>query len=207
MAAYYYILASLPYLHFQVPPPLSHDEFIELCRPWMDARAHKELLSARLDIDQIPLESVRDPLLKKWIVFEHSLRTELVEHRSSALGVAPESFLRDTIEYDPSVAVAVREALEGPNPLAIELKLLELRWHFLTGHEVSHYFDLTALITVALKLQLLERMASFDAERGRRLIDSLHEEISIHGTRKSGNDHRDYRQHDYRGIRQGHTTE
>jgi len=181
MAEYYYILASLPYLEFSEKPPLSHKHFWDLCIPWMGPGDRNQLQSARLEIENIQPEIAKNDVLKKWIVFENTLRTELVRLRAQNLEVSAGPFIRMHIEYDPSFAPHIREALKGPSPHAIETAILELRWNFLTDNEVGHYFDLTALIIYSLKLQMLERIASFDKEKGRQVLQSIIEGNKLRG--------------------------
>ena len=60
------------------------------------------------------------------------------------------------------------EIIQGDdNPLEIERRLLHLRWNFLEEQEIGHFFDLHFLIIYYLKLQLLQRLFSFDKQKGK----------------------------------------
>ena len=57
--------------------------------------------------------------------------------------------------------------LKEGNPLDVEKKLLQLRWHFIDELEFGHYSDVDFFILYYLKLQILQRLWQFDKERGK----------------------------------------
>ena len=61
---------------------------------------------------------------------------------------------------------------EKKDPLEIEKEILLLRWNFLEDQEMGHFFDLSFLIIYYLKLQILERLFSFDKERGKERFEN-----------------------------------
>ncbi|MBU2265452.1 MAG: DUF2764 domain-containing protein, partial [Candidatus Omnitrophica bacterium] len=63
--------------------------------------------------------------------------------------------------------------VDNSSPLEAERKLLLLRWNFIQEQESGHHFDLTWLILYFLKLQILERLFSFDKDKGLVLFDQL----------------------------------
>ena len=56
--------------------------------------------------------------------------------------------------------------LKEGTPLDAERRLLRWKWDFLDETEHEHHFDLEFLIIYFLKLQILHRLVSFDAELG-----------------------------------------
>ena len=175
MAEYFYMVSSLPFLQFKEPPLIKYKQFLKDCSMWLSTGDRVQVTHARIDIENILLEEVSNKVLWDWIIFENSLRNELVKLRASHVGVRAEGFLRTHIESDPTVIFRVREAAKEPSPHKAEVSLLELRWNFLENLEVSHYFDVTALIIYSLKLQLLERKVLFNVEDGQKVFHIIYE--------------------------------
>jgi hypothetical protein len=59
------------------------------------------------------------------------------------------------------------------NPLDIELKLIKYRWDWLEEREFGHYSDLDFFLLYYLKLQLLQRVATFKQEVGQEAFEAL----------------------------------
>ena len=175
MAQYYYLASSLPFLQFKEAPALTYGDFLEQCSMWLNSHEMTQVASARIDIESIVLENVSNDLLWSWIVFENSLRNELVRLRAGDVGVSPDAYVRTHIDSDPTIALLAREAMKDPSPLKVEFSLLEARWNFLEDHIVGHYFDLTAVIIYGLKLQLLERKGLFTVDKGQKVFHIIYE--------------------------------
>lgn len=182
MATYYYLMSSLPYLKFVGSPPLAFADLEEMCSPWLGPRDRAEFERARIDVENVESAAIRSRTLRHWYAFEHSLRNELVKMRSRRLGVSPDPHLRKDPGEDPELTESVEDLVEGLSPLNAEIELLRLRWDFLVGREWACDFDLNELIIYSLKLQLLERLSKFEAERGREVLDGIYER-ALGGTR------------------------
>jgi hypothetical protein len=65
------------------------------------------------------------------------------------------------------------QLIKDGNPLDIELKLMKYRWDWLEEREFGHYSDLDFFILYYLKLQLLQRVASFKKELGEEAFEKL----------------------------------
>jgi len=59
------------------------------------------------------------------------------------------------------------------NPLEIEKKLLLLRWNLIEEKQQEHHFDLEFLILYFLKLQILDRLSSFNKEKGQEIFQKI----------------------------------
>ena len=59
------------------------------------------------------------------------------------------------------------------NPLQVEMNLLHFRWKFIEEQEANHYFDLDAVITYYIKLQLLEKLFTFNKTEGQERFKAL----------------------------------
>lgn len=175
-SVYYYLVSGLPFLHFKVKPPFSYSYFINDLSSWLSPKDFFELSMAKIDIENIPEYKISSRILKKWIIFEHSLRNELVRIRANNLNISPETNLRTNIDYDPTLFPRVREALKENSPYNAEINLMELRWNFLSNLESENNFDLTALIIYGLKIQILERLELFEIEKGQNVFDSIYKD-------------------------------
>jgi hypothetical protein len=173
---FYYILASLPFLHFGQDPPLSYEALVDRWGGWLNAGDQAQLRLARLAIDQVPWSAVVNRSLKAWVVFENSLRNELVRFRADRLKRPPETYLRPQLPWDSRPGRLLGEVVKEPSPLLREQALAELRWRCLTDLSGGHAYDLDALIIYALKLQILQRLSLFDEERGRQRLEELIED-------------------------------
>ena len=58
---------------------------------------------------------------------------------------------------------------------------MRLRWEFIEQEEAGHYFDLDFLILYFLKLQILERLVSFDKKKGQDRFESLTKIKGLYG--------------------------
>lgn len=159
MDKYYYLIASLPLLKFIELPSQTREDFLAQAEKWLSTEDF--ILLNRVDINNFFLDQKDTSTLKKWKGFERSIREELAAFRRAR---------RKNIEYK------IRRDLigiiqENNNPLEIERELLLLRWSFLEELEIEHFFDLDFLIIYHLKLQLLERLASFNKEKGKERFE------------------------------------
>ena len=188
MDKYYYLVSSLPFLRFNEKPLLHHKDLLKDCRMWLHGEDMRQMECARIDIENIPLENVSNAVLWDWIIFENTIRNELVRLRASNLGIQPDQFLRKHINIDPTVFNAVRDAAKESSPYKAEMALLDTRWKFLENLEVGHHFNVSALILYALKLQLLERMELFEIGKGEKVFHFIYEGNKDEEERKHRND-------------------
>lgn len=180
---YYYLLSSLPYLSFGRPPPISHRILRERSGPWLEGLSLRLFQLARITPEGPPPPEIRNSPLRRWYEFEHGLRTELARRRARILGRQEEVVPAASGRPPHRSLVAAGRAFEASNPLEAEVSLIAERWKFLVDLAFLHYFDLTALLTYSLKLQLLERLSMFDEGRGLELLTTIHER-NIHGGKR-----------------------
>jgi hypothetical protein len=115
-------------------------------------------------------------VLQRWRRWEINLRNELVKIRAQKLGVdayefiVPSTFMMGTAEL-------AAEASGMINPLEAERFIDRARWSYLEELEVGHYFDVERLVVYALKLQLLERIALHERERGQERFEQIFEKL------------------------------
>ena len=160
MDKYYYLVSSLPLLKFAERPFLTKEEFIIEARKWLEDADF--IILSKADINNF-LEHKKDiPTLKKYKKFELSLREELASYRKVRIKKVEYKIRKDLSDI----------IQDNKNPLEIEIGLLFLRWEFLNEEEVGHFFDLSFLIIYYLKLQILERLFSFDKEKGKERLEA-----------------------------------
>jgi hypothetical protein len=174
LSSYYFTVSSLPYLRFEDPPPLSLDAFHTVCVQWLKPTDYRLVSNASLaDLSDTHPTC---PVLERWREWEISLRDELVKLRAARLGVDPFRYLVPSSFVIGSAELA-QEASGMVNPLEAEGLLNRARWRILEELEVGHYFDVERLVVYSLKLQLLERKALYERERGREKFEGIFEKL------------------------------
>lgn len=172
MAQYYYTVASLPLLQPDDAPPLSWEQFLEICRYTLSDKDFQAVEKAKLE--PRPTGDVRHPADQSWCDWETTLRNELVKHRASGLGKEADKYYRES-EYVTGVSAAAKEAYSNSSPLEAEYQLNRARWQFLEEMQVMHPFDETALIVYALKLQILLRQETLQTAAGEEGFKALYQ--------------------------------
>jgi hypothetical protein len=160
LTQYYYLVASLPMLAFDSPPPLRSGTFLRLCR-----EQAPELLPLleRVSFD-LPVSRAGDPEpWRGYAAWEAALRNELAVQRARRLGIDPEPWLRPA-PFVAGLPAMVKEALAAGTPLAVETALDQRRWLRLDELENDGGFGLGRLVAYRLKLLLLERRQAFRSE-------------------------------------------
>ena len=162
MDRYYYFASSLPLLKFGQKSHIDREYFLNQAQKWLSARDLAIL--CQIDINDFFGKKKSVGLFREYDNFERLLREELKFIRSSP---------GQDIDYK-SLRQLSASVLEG-TPLEVERKLMLLRWRFIEQKEVGHYFDLEFLGLYFLKLQILERLFSFDKQKGTATFDQLSE--------------------------------
>lgn len=159
MDKYVYFAAEMPALKWGAEQFLSEEAFLEEAEKWMspaDYKALGETLADRYD----PQDT--KSLYGEYLRFEHALRTELAEYRRAAKEGYEHKFM-----HLPA------QLVKDGNPLDIEIKLMKFRWDWLEEQEFGHYSDLDFFILYYLKLQLLQRLATFKQDVGEEAFEAL----------------------------------
>jgi hypothetical protein len=156
---YYYLMAQLPGLRFGREPRISISAYLSETEKWLGRKAAATI--RRAAIFDLSGEPGGCGILDRFKSFERSFRTELAAWRQARLEG------REIRTSFPSGLVK-----EG-NPLEVERRLLLWRWDRLEEEEQGHDFDLEAAVVYHLKLQILARLAVYDAERGLQTFRNL----------------------------------
>ncbi|MBP3815536.1 MAG: DUF2764 family protein [Firmicutes bacterium] len=166
MASYYYLIASLPELRADGDMPLTYEEFLSCCQSNV-SEADYELLK------NLTLDSKEGPLIEDWANFYGMLTKELNYQRSLNLGKSYSS----AFDKDGLIAQVAASALSAKNPLEAEKILLEYEFENLDSLVGLHMFDDHVLFGYAIKLKLLERLTSFEQDKGKAEFQSLFDGI------------------------------
>ncbi|MCK4448738.1 MAG: DUF2764 family protein [Candidatus Marinimicrobia bacterium] len=153
MDKYYYFVAQLPLLFFDKESFLKIDDFLEEGEKWLSQRDLAIL--KKVDINDTTICTDDPMVLKDYKKFEKLIRIDLMEWRK-AKKINQEY---KTISFPVSI-------IKDGNPLQVEENLMLLRWNFIEEIESDHHFDLDFIVLYYLKLQVLERLKSFDKEKG-----------------------------------------
>jgi len=174
LAQYYYLVASLPLLFYDSESIPSHEDFLATCRQHVSPGHFRLLVSASTTDLRDAVPSCKT--LDLWRHWEIALRNELVRLRAKNRGREAQAYLIDSPGVLAPQAIA-REAFAQESPLQAEDALNRARWSYLDELEVGHYFDIEKILVYALRLQILQRKALFDRDRGRETFDKLYAEI------------------------------
>lgn len=166
MASYYYLIASLPELRADGEMPLTYEEFLSLCQGNV-SESDYELLK------NLTLDSKEGPLVSEWANFYGMLTKELNYQRSINLGKSYSA----VYDKDGIIAQVAASALSAKNPLEAERILLEYEFENLDSLVGLHMFDDYVLFGYAIKLKLLERLTSFEQDKGKAEFQSLFDGI------------------------------
>ena len=177
MANYYYLVPTLPMLRRDMSEYMSLEEFLRLCKGKVSASDYKVLSNATLTGGEVGGNS----FLKGFSHFRSMVEGELVSQRAQRLHLNESRYINHA-DKESSITESVRKAVSSDNPLEGEKIILSLYWDYLERHVgCTHIFDLTFLISYALRLQILSRLSSFTEEKGdkefMRLFDNLKKEI------------------------------
>lgn len=180
MSQYYFLVASLPFLSYDMEAAQSPDDFIAMAAEHLSAADYQVVSAATIDA---PVElAPGPPVITEWQRFERGLRNELVKLRAPKLGTDPAEYVRtDEAGNDDTerggLSDSAREAVSEVSPLAGEDVLGRARWSFLSDLEVGHFFDVDRLVVYYLQLQLIARKRQFNTEDGKHLFTAATEKI------------------------------
>ena len=157
---YYYLVASLPYLKFGDKKFPTRELFLEECRKWLNEAEIRAFSEMNIE-DPTPSPGDTD-LAGRWKSFDAEIRTILAGIR----GGDSRGSLKENIYFS-------KNNIEGKDPLAAEKAIEKVRWDFTEGEEYKHMFDADWLTLYWIKIQILERLARFEKEKGKNIFETL----------------------------------
>lgn len=178
MGNYYYLVPTLPALKSDMTSYMTMEEFLNLCKGYLSKKDFEILSHATLNGSD---EVKGNHFIKEFSHFRSMVDQALIEERAKKLGLNDDIYVNKG-EKENRIREIVKKAVYSKDPLEGEKIILNLYWNFLekeTG--LGHYFDLTFLISYALRLQILSRLSVFTVEKGNeefsKLFGTLKEEI------------------------------
>ena len=163
---YFYLTSSLPYLFFGEKPYFTKNSFLEECKKWADPEDMERLQN--LDINDFIISKADTEEVRQWKRFDYAFKKELAEVRKNKKTGSQET-----------LAPKYKNIFSQENPLLIEKAFEKLRWDYLDEVEQGHHFDIDKLQIYYLKLQISERLSSFDREKGEKVFEQACEIESI----------------------------
>ena len=150
-----YLMTSLPSLSFGQIPPITIDEFNDDAKKQLSARHFKALES--IDIHKLNTKVG----VKRISSFINTIKEDLSEVRNAKM---------QNRQAQPERLP--KTALKG-NPLEREMNIMRWQWEELNDIENGKTFTLTEVLVYKLKLQIIERLYSFDENKGAEVLASV----------------------------------
>ena len=155
---FYYFCASLPSLTPGKSPKMSVADFDGLAREQVSPAEFELLRQCSLTVGRDPGESAgKPPVLAEMIRFEQYLRTRIAQRRS--------------VKEDDKAAAAA-------DPAEREKLIDRIRWRRLDDLEVGHEFDFEQLCIYRMRLSILDKYRSRNADAGREIFNAAVDRIS-----------------------------
>ena len=163
----FYLLPSLPMLHFDVAPGIAPEHFLEACHEQLaagDAAAAEALFYGR------PSDH---PFVAVWRDKEAILRNAIAGHRARIAGKDAALWTRPTQGCDSQIESEVSDAFLEPDPMIREKALDKVRWLISDELQGPDPLSKNAVFAYAIKLAVITRWAKLSAEQGRKRFDAL----------------------------------
>ncbi|QKS27692.1 DUF2764 family protein [Accumulibacter sp.] len=166
--SYHYLVASLPMLSLDTPPPFSSRDFLSHC--------HGVLKTSDLAVLEAIVSGsvvIGNAVAATWTARETQTRNLIAQFRAARLGVDPRPFLRDHSGYDVALAQAVTDALAAATPVEREQALDRCRWRIAEELSLADPFGFASILAFAIKLGIAERWARLTEAAGGRQAEAL----------------------------------
>lgn len=160
MSEYPYLAALLPMLDFDSTDFPSRKTFLGEAEKWLSEREYDTLSRVAFDDFSDPEHGLE--LVEDYRRFERAVRTDIatfIESRRQG--------------HDHKTRAFPHTIVKDNNPLEAEKQLLRLRWDFVSSRLNTHYWDFHALVVYFLQIQILERLASFDLQKGEERFKAI----------------------------------
>jgi hypothetical protein len=153
-----YLMCSLPALKFGQIPPITMDEFTETARNQLSAKHFKKL--EPVDIYQAT-DSEGKVSLKSIAVMLDEMKEDMTELRAAKAQRRTPNLVKFPL------------AVVNANPLEREKLIMRWQWEELDTIQAGEMFTLTDVMVYKLRLQILNRLNSFDKENGLQVLASV----------------------------------
>ncbi len=150
-----YLMTSLPSLSLGEAPPITIDEFNDDAKRQLSSRHFKVLQS--VDIHQLNSKTG----VKSISSLLNGIKEDLSEIREAR------------VQNRQAKPEQLSNSLLRGNPLEREMNIIKWQWEELHDIEAGKTFSLTEVLVYKLKLQLVERLYSFDEIKGAEVLASV----------------------------------
>lgn len=174
MRQYYFTAASLPLLSLDAKPGITVDSFLSTCKLHLTVSDYTILVNSSIKVPES--EGSLAGIAKVCWDWEKSLRNELAKLRAAKMNISSDEYIRIGETIFDTYRIAA-EAIKIESPLEAEGFLNAARLEFLDSVSVGHYFDLTFLVIYYLKLQIFDRVSSFDIDSGYKKYREIYTNI------------------------------
>ena len=157
---FYYLISSLPELFLDKKPLITQGSLLEECAKWLSPEQMKTLQDiAVLNTD---FSSEKENLSDQWKTFDMALLSQLANVRS---------FRKQKLQVVPEIMV--QDIEKETDPLKKEYIIAQKQLEYLSEIVQGHEFDLDYVMVYYLKLLIIERINSFNKEKGQEVFQSL----------------------------------
>ncbi len=162
-----YLISSLPMLSFDARPSITSSKFVEACREQLsaaEATAAEALLSGG---------SSAHPFVAAWRDKDAILRNAVAEQRARLAGKEASRWLHPVQGCDSRIESLVEDAFQENDPLKREKELDKARWLIVEELQGFDPLDINVIFAYAVKLAILFRWFSLNADQGRQTFETL----------------------------------
>jgi hypothetical protein len=159
-AQYYYLVSSLPVLSIGGEKRTGKEQFLDECSRWLTAGDMRIIMSA--DREKDGARDAGSALQKELDLKDFRLRKTLASIRKELKK-----------GEKPRIPDELKPVMNAPDPLKKEIELARVRWAYLDREQALHFFDVNWLTIYFIKVQILERLDSFDKDRGEAVFYEL----------------------------------
>lgn len=152
-----YLISSLPTLSFGQSLPISIDNFHGEAEEQLSSKNFKTLR----ELDLKNTDEAEPGKLIEFVELNGQIKADLLEIRNAR-----------EAERSPVVVTLSKKVLEQ-NPLEREKSIMKRQWEELTNIDAIESFTFTEVLVYKLKLQILQRLNSFSAEKGLEIFESI----------------------------------
>ena len=173
---YYFFAATFDPINYGDEPPISSEEFRQLCHKFLSKEDAAFLKYCYYD-PKLCMDAIKptgSDFIDNFMQQERGFLELLVSLRAKKLGRSVEPISEGHNAFGDRVCKAV---LEINDPLEAELYINKERWSALEELVNISYFEVINIYTYLLKLQLLERKHFFDKTKGTEEYQNLYKTI------------------------------
>jgi len=174
---YVYLLSTLPSFRPDDPPPMTVDDLVERCRPFLAPAEIATLADPHSDPDA---NAGPGGVARRWLDGEIQLRNAVARRRAAVWQVAAEGYQHEHRGFRVDIEAGVARAFEAPDPLQRERALDALRWHLLDDIAGLAPWEFAGLFAYAMRLRLAQAWRERHPEDGSQRLRAVLDRLEAH---------------------------